>query len=321
MSAQFTQYLLTGLTVGAIYALVALGFCIIFNASHVINFAQGEFVMIGGMATVSFGAMGLPQVLAIPLAVAAAALVGLALEKFAVEPARGASVITLIIITIGASIFLRGLATVVWDKNLHPLKPFSGEAPIAFAGATILPQSLWVLGITLAIVLALSWFFGRTLSDSLGGVPMGLVSVNWGGTPIQHWSSPEVKKIAFILGIFPAVSETFIINQVADLTLQGILVWIYTFNNGSIENVSERYHQYKMVEKTVSLAMPNNYAKRLFLAVPKFVHLLFRKPIALLQMMNVTNFGRQYMTFVAREQLKREYIFSLLFLLQYYFYT
>jgi len=163
MSAQFMQYLLTGLTVGAIYALVALGFSIIFNASHVINFAQGEFVMIGGMATVSLTGTGLPYMLAIPLAVVAAALVGLALEKFAVEPARGASVVTLIIITIGASIFLRGLAMLVWDKNLHALKPFTGDAPIAIAGATILPQSLWVLGVTLAIVLALSWFFGRTL--------------------------------------------------------------------------------------------------------------------------------------------------------------
>jgi branched-chain amino acid transport system permease protein len=157
------QYLLTGLTVGAIYALVALGFSIIFNASHVINFAQGEFVMIGGMATVSLSASGLPYLLAVPLAIVAAALVGLALEKFAVEPARGASVVTLIIITIGASIFLRGLAMLVWDKNLHALKPFTGDAPIAVAGATILPQSLWVLGVTLAIVLALSWFFGRTL--------------------------------------------------------------------------------------------------------------------------------------------------------------
>ena len=157
------QYLLTGLTVGAIYALVALGFSIIYNASEVINFAQGEFVMIGGMATVSLYAMGLPYALAIPLAVAAAALAGLALEKFAVEPARDASVVTLIIITIGASIFLRGLATLVWDKKLHPLESFSGDAPIALGGAIILPQSLWVVGVTLAIVLALSWFFGRTL--------------------------------------------------------------------------------------------------------------------------------------------------------------
>jgi branched-chain amino acid transport system permease protein len=163
MSAQFTQFLLTGLTVGAIYALVALGFSIIYNASEVINFAQGEFVMIGGMTTVSLTASGLPIALAIPLAVAATALAGLALEKLAVEPARGAQVVTLIIITICASIFLRGLATLIWDKNLHPLPAFSGDAPIALAGATILPQSLWVVGVTVAIVLALSWFFGRTL--------------------------------------------------------------------------------------------------------------------------------------------------------------
>ncbi len=163
MSAQFMQYLLTGLTVGAIYALVALGFSIIFNASHVLNFAQGELVMIGGMTTVSLTGTGVPLVAAIPLAIAATALVGLALEKFAIEPARGASVVTLIIITIGASIFLRGAATLVWDKKLHPLKSFSGDAPIEFAGATILPQTLWIFGVTIAVLVALSWFFNRTL--------------------------------------------------------------------------------------------------------------------------------------------------------------
>ena len=163
MSAQLTQFLLTGLTIGAIYALVALGFAIIYNASHVINFAQGEFVMIGGMATVWLIQLGLPLLLAIPLAVLAAVAVGMALERFAIEPARGASPVTLIIITIGASILLRGLATLVWDKKLHTLPAFSGETPIQIGGATLLPQSLWVMGITLVIVLLLGWFFGRTL--------------------------------------------------------------------------------------------------------------------------------------------------------------
>jgi len=163
MSAQLLQYLLAGLTVGAIYALVALGFSIIYNASQVINFAQGEFVMIGGMATVSFIGAGVPLALAVALAVAAATLVGVALEKFAVERARGAPVVTLIIITIGASILLRGLAGVVWDKNIHALPAFSGDRPIAVGGATVLPQSLWVLGVTLAAVAALWWFFNRTL--------------------------------------------------------------------------------------------------------------------------------------------------------------
>jgi len=163
MSAQLAQYLLSGITIGAIYALVALGFSIIFNASHVINFAQGEFVMIGGMTTVSLAGTGLPAPAAMVAAVLLAALVGLALEKLAVEPARGAPVVTLIIITIGASILLRGIAALVWDKKLHTLAPFSGNTPIEVAGAALLPQSLWVVGVTLAIVLALSWFFGRTL--------------------------------------------------------------------------------------------------------------------------------------------------------------
>ena len=164
MSAQFLQFLLTGLTVGAIYALVALGFAIIYNASHVINFAQGEFVMIGGMAAAGFVEAGLPLPLAALLAVGGAMLVGLALEKLAIETARGASVVTLIIITIGASILLRGLASLLWDKKIHSLPAFSGEAPLKLGGATLLPQTLWVLGATLVTVALLWWFFNRTLT-------------------------------------------------------------------------------------------------------------------------------------------------------------
>jgi len=163
MSAQLLQVLFAGLTAGAIYALVALGFSIIYNSSQVINFAQGEFVMIGGMATVSFLHLGLPLPLAALAAVAATTLVALALDKLAVERARGASVVTLIIITIGASILLRGLASLVWDKNIHALPAFSGDKPIALGGATLLPQSLWVLGVSLAVLAALWWFFNRSL--------------------------------------------------------------------------------------------------------------------------------------------------------------
>jgi len=164
VSAQFLQFLLSGLTVGAIYALVALGFAIIYNASHVLNFAQGEFVMIGGMAAAGFVEAGLPLPLAALLAVGGAMLVGLALEKLAIETARGASVVTLIIITIGASILLRGLASLLWDKKIHSLPAFSGEAPLKLGGATLLPQTLWVLGVTLVTVALLWWFFNRTLT-------------------------------------------------------------------------------------------------------------------------------------------------------------
>jgi len=120
--------------------------------------------MIGGMATVSLAGAGLPLALAALGAVALAALIGMALARFAVQPARGASVVTLIIITIGAAILLRGLASIVWDKRIHALPAFSGDQPINVAGATLAPQSLWVIGVTALAVAALWGFFNRTLS-------------------------------------------------------------------------------------------------------------------------------------------------------------
>lgn len=163
MGSQWVQFVAGGLTAGAIYALVALGFSIVYNASGAINFAQGEFVMVGGMSAVSLLAMGLPLPVSVLLAVAAAVVVGLVVEKLAIEPARHAGTVTLIIITIGVSLFLRGLAQLVWDKRVHALPAFSGDQPIHLFGATLLPQSLWVLGGAALAVAALSWFFGRTL--------------------------------------------------------------------------------------------------------------------------------------------------------------
>ena len=158
------QILVSGVTIGAIYALVALGFAIIYNASQVINFAQGEFVMIGGMTTAACVEAGVSLPLAAGAAVVVATLIGAMLEKLAVEPARGAPVVTLIIITIGASILLRGIATLVWDKKIHAVPAFTGERPIMLGSAALLPQVLWVVGISAAAVTLLWWFFNRTLT-------------------------------------------------------------------------------------------------------------------------------------------------------------
>lgn len=163
MLAQFLQFFFSGITIGATYALAALGFSIIYNASGVINFAQGEFIMVGGMAAALMTSQGMPLPLAIAIAVGAAALGGLLVEKLAIEPAKNAEVVTLIIITIGASLFIRGLVQVSLGKGTHALPAFSGDEPIELLGATLLPQSLWVLGVTLVIVAVLAWFFTRTL--------------------------------------------------------------------------------------------------------------------------------------------------------------
>ena len=162
--SELLQFLFSGLTVGAVYALVALGFTIIYNASDVVNFAQGEFVMLGGMITVSAYAAGLPLPLAALIAIVATAGVGVALNKLAIEPARGAPVVSLIIITIGASIFLRGAAQVLFGKQIHRFPSVSGDEPLRIAGATILPQSLWVIAGGLAVFVALYIFFTKTLT-------------------------------------------------------------------------------------------------------------------------------------------------------------
>ncbi|MGA3137636.1 MAG: branched-chain amino acid ABC transporter permease [Xanthobacteraceae bacterium] len=162
--SELLQFTFSGLTVGAIYALVALGFTLIFNTSQVINFAQGEFVMLGGMVTVFGAAAGIPLPLAALLAVVVAVLFGVALYRFAIAPARGASPVTLIIITIGASIMMRGIAAVVFDKNFHGFASPLGDAPLKIGGAAILPQSLLVFAGVAFIVAALSIFLKRTLT-------------------------------------------------------------------------------------------------------------------------------------------------------------
>jgi branched-chain amino acid transport system permease protein len=152
------QFVFSGLTVGAIYALVALGFTLIYKASDIINFAQGEFVMLGGMTTVFVAHAGVPLPLAALTAIIATTAIGLALHRFAIEPARGATSVALIMITIGASIFLRGTAQIVFDRRFHSLPPLLGADPIQFGGAALLPQSLVVLATATVIVVVL-WLF------------------------------------------------------------------------------------------------------------------------------------------------------------------
>jgi branched-chain amino acid transport system permease protein len=163
MLAQFLQFLFSGITVGATYALAALGSTLIYNASNVINFAQGEFIMLGGMLAVYFVQAGLPLPVALILAILIPAVVGVLVEKLAIEPVKGAETVTLIIITIGASLVIRGLVQVWLGKGTHSLPAFSGDAPIHLLGATLLPQSLWVLGVTALVVVALWYFFSHTL--------------------------------------------------------------------------------------------------------------------------------------------------------------
>ncbi|KAB0666926.1 branched-chain amino acid ABC transporter permease [Oryzomonas japonica] len=162
---QILQYSFSGLSTGAIYALIGIGFSIIFNATGIINFAQGEFVMLGGMLTLFFlELLQLPLWAAVPCAVAVSALAGILFERLAIRPLRQPTPINLVIITIAGSILIRGLAMLLWGKDTHAIPPFSGDEPISIAGATILPQHIWILAITVLIIAVNKFFFYHTIS-------------------------------------------------------------------------------------------------------------------------------------------------------------
>jgi branched-chain amino acid transport system permease protein len=163
-ASAFLQYVISGATVGSTYGLAALGFTVIFNTTEIINFAQGEFVMLGGMLAVFTVRWGAPLPLAVPLSVVAVTAIGVLVDRLTIRPIRGHSVITLIITTIGVSIVLRGGAMLLFGKDTYALPAFTGGGPIAVGGATLLPQSLWVGGITAATLLGLKFYFDRTVS-------------------------------------------------------------------------------------------------------------------------------------------------------------
>ncbi len=163
LAADLLQYIISGLTNGAIYALIALGFGIIYNATTIINFAQGEMVMLGALSAISLYHFTPSLPVAFLGGVAVVTVVGLLVERLTLRPVRDPSPLTLIIITVGGAVFIKGLAMLFWGKDPYSLPPFSGNEPIHLGPATILPQNLWVMGLTALVVLVLEVFFRLTL--------------------------------------------------------------------------------------------------------------------------------------------------------------
>jgi branched-chain amino acid transport system permease protein len=156
----FVQYILSGITTGSIYAVVAIGFNIIYNTTGIINFAQGEFVMLGGMTAISLAPF-MPLPAAIILAVLITAVVGALLQILFIRWLKQPTVLQMIIITIGLSILLREAALHIWDEQVRSLPYFSGNeiSSVRILGAYVSPQVFWVLGLCAAVVLCLNAFF------------------------------------------------------------------------------------------------------------------------------------------------------------------
>jgi branched-chain amino acid transport system permease protein len=161
----FFQYLMAGLTYGMIYAVVGMGFNIIYNATGIINFAQGEFVMLGGMIAVSLAGI-VPLPLAVAGAVLATMAIGAIIELAFIRWLSGPSVLRMIIITIGLSILIREGALLVWGQRVRALPYFTGNevSSLSIGGARMSPQVLWTLGACAAMVVLITVFFRWTMT-------------------------------------------------------------------------------------------------------------------------------------------------------------
>ncbi|MDH7502559.1 MAG: branched-chain amino acid ABC transporter permease [Verrucomicrobiota bacterium] len=161
---QALQYFFSGITVGSVYAIVAIGFNIIYSATGVLNFAQGEFVMLGGMVAITLASF-LPVPVAVAVAVAIVTLFGCGLELVFFRRLRSHSILHMIIITIGLSIVIQELALHVWDEKVRSLPYFTGNeaSSVKLLGAALSPQVIWVLGTAAIVVALLQLFYKRTL--------------------------------------------------------------------------------------------------------------------------------------------------------------
>ncbi|MCE5249511.1 branched-chain amino acid ABC transporter permease [bacterium] len=160
----YIQLFFSGITIGSIYAMVALGFLIIYSSTGIINLAQGEFVMLGGMIAVTcYHTFHLPLLLTFVVTVLAVTAIGALFEFTCIHPLKNPSVLGLIMITIAASILMRGIAMFVWGKEEHGIPTFSGDNPIQVMGASVPPQVFWILGVIFTVLVILFYVFKYTL--------------------------------------------------------------------------------------------------------------------------------------------------------------
>ncbi len=156
------QLVFSGLSVGAVYALIAVGFVAIYTVSEVINLAQGEFAALAGLIAISASASGLPLLAAVLLAVGSVAIVAVLVERLAIAPVRRMTTLTSIILTLGVSTVLKAVMLLVWGSEGRGLEPFPGGT-VSILGISVRAQEVWILAITAVVALVLAWFYERTL--------------------------------------------------------------------------------------------------------------------------------------------------------------
>src|SRR5436189_4652306 len=159
------QIALSGIAVGCIYGLIGIGFCVIYNASGIVNFAQGAFVMLGGMIAYSaLKTLGLPLPLAAAVAIVAVAAAGVVIERLVVRPLwdRKATMFVMILATLAAQIVIERLTLLTAGDQPRTLPMFTDYPPLRIAGIALSYQFFWIVGCSALVIAGLAWFFAST---------------------------------------------------------------------------------------------------------------------------------------------------------------
>ncbi len=199
-------YLANGLMVGCLYALIAMGFNIIYSSTGVINFAQGEFAMLGALLAYQFTANPrLPLVLAILISLLLTALVGIGIERAVIFPLRKTQAINMIIATIGVSILLKAIARIIWPEEAYNVPPMI-KGSFTVLGVTQRYQGIWVVCLTAASVMLIYFFFRKTMT----GKAMRACSANRKAASLTGINVSRMSMYAFALSAALAAAAGFV---------------------------------------------------------------------------------------------------------------
>ncbi|MBA3279734.1 MAG: branched-chain amino acid ABC transporter permease [Geodermatophilaceae bacterium] len=160
--SDFFQLVVAGLSQGAIYALIAMGFAAIFSVSEIINLAQGEFAAMAGLVALSAAGAGLPLPVAMLVALVSVAIVAVVMQRLTIAPVKKMTTLTSIILTLGVSTALKALMLLIYGPEARGLPALPGSNFVV-AGVSVRAQDLWILGITLVVAGAVVFFYDRTV--------------------------------------------------------------------------------------------------------------------------------------------------------------
>lgn len=205
------QYSLSGLTLGSIYAVVALSLTLVYNATGVVNFAQGNLVTIGGLVAASLALQQLPMVATAVLAVVATAVVAALVYGLTVAPIPRASTFSSILVTLGVGIVLSNLSQIIWGTQAKALPPISQGPPLDILGARITLQAIWIMGAVALIMVVLYLFFARTRAGQM----MLATAENREGAALVGINVPLIKLAAYVLAGVLAGAAGFLVTPVS----------------------------------------------------------------------------------------------------------